>query len=96
MITCDVVFCYHVLLWLVNGNFRLMCFPFFFYFFFFARRRKQCNAGIGVHPMYVNVDMKNGDLANNWVDSLQAAWAGVQVRRELIRCLAGKARFTHV
>ena len=43
-------------------------------------RRKGCNTGIGFHPIYVNVNMKNGDMVNNWVDSLQASWAGVQVR----------------
>ena len=43
-------------------------------------RRKHCNRGVGGHPLYVNVNMWTGDTVNNWVDSLQAAWAGVQVR----------------
>ena len=29
--------------------------------------------------MYVNVDMTNGQTATTWVDSLQAAFPGVQV-----------------
>jgi mannosidase alpha-like ER degradation enhancer 1 len=41
--------------------------------------REQCNQGHGPHPMYVNVDLSNGNVANNWVDSLQAAFPGVQV-----------------
>ena len=30
-------------------------------------------------PVYVNVNMKTGETANNWIDALQAAWSGVQV-----------------
>ena len=30
-------------------------------------------------PLYVNVDMDTGDKINNWIDSLQASFAGVQV-----------------
>jgi mannosidase alpha-like ER degradation enhancer 1 len=44
------------------------------------RGRKSCNEGIGTHPMYVNVEMTNGETANNWIDSLQAAFPGLQVR----------------
>jgi mannosidase alpha-like ER degradation enhancer 1 len=35
--------------------------------------------GEGIHPFYVNVDMKSGQVLNNWIDSLQASHAGVQV-----------------
>ncbi|TRY77473.1 hypothetical protein TCAL_13665 [Tigriopus californicus] len=43
------------------------------------RGRNQCNNGVGYHPMYVNVDMRNGDTINDWIDSLQAAFPGLQV-----------------
>jgi len=42
-------------------------------------RRPHCNKGTGYPPIYVNVDMINGEMTNNWIDSLQAAWPGVQV-----------------
>ena len=42
-------------------------------------RRSICNKGDGSVPLYVNVDMKNGETANTWIDSLQAAWATIQV-----------------
>ncbi len=32
-----------------------------------------------MHPIYVNVDMSSGQTANTWVDSLQAAFPGLQV-----------------
>ena len=38
--------------------------------------RVQCNNGLGPHPFYVNVDLKNGHVFNNWIDSLQAAFPG--------------------
>jgi len=46
---------------------------------FMRRGREDCLGGEGPHPLYVNVDMTNGDTATNWVDSLQAAFPGVQV-----------------
>ena len=30
-------------------------------------------------PLYVNVDMDNGQILNTWIDSLQASFSGVQV-----------------
>ena len=42
-------------------------------------RREKCNAGNGLHPIYVNVNMNDGVVMNNWVDSLSAAWPGIQV-----------------
>jgi len=30
-------------------------------------------------PIFRNVDMRTGDLFNNWIDSLQAAWPGILV-----------------
>ena len=47
---------------------------------YLRKGREFCNDGAGNHPMYVNVDMTNGHTANNWVDSLQAAFPGLQVR----------------
>ena len=41
--------------------------------------REYCNDGVGPHPFYVNVDLTNGNIANHWIDSLQAAFPGVQV-----------------
>lgn len=43
------------------------------------RGRLKCNTGVGSHPIYVNVDMANGQVANSWIDSLQAAFPGLQV-----------------
>ena len=43
-------------------------------------RRMHCNQGQGDHPLYVNVDMINGDIHNFWIDSLQASFAGIQVK----------------
>eukprot|EP00794_Sanderia_malayensis_P005986 gene5986-6682_t len=43
--------------------------------------RKFCNNGTGSVPLYVNVHMKNGEIINSWIDSLQAAFTGVQVLR---------------
>ena len=44
------------------------------------RGRVHCNRGAGTHPIYVNVDMSSGETANNWIDALQAAFPGLQVR----------------
>lgn len=56
---------------------------FFLYFSHFSLspslRRATCREGLGFPPLYVNVNMKTGDLANNWVDALQAAWPAVLV-----------------
>ena len=41
--------------------------------------RAECNSGAGLHPLYVNVEMGTGNTATNWIDSLQAAFPGVQV-----------------
>lgn len=43
------------------------------------RGRTECNHGEGGHPLFVNVDMSTGELHTNWIDSLQASFAGVQV-----------------
>jgi len=45
--------------------------------FFF--RRAQCNNGTGDMPLYANVHMDTGEVMNTWIDSLQAAFSGVQV-----------------
>ena len=42
--------------------------------------REKCNAGSGLHPIYVNVNMNSGNIVNHWIDSLSAAWSGIQVR----------------
>lgn len=42
-------------------------------------RRQLCNSGNGDVPIYVNVNMEDGKMINTWVDSLSAAFAGVQV-----------------
>ncbi|XP_061187713.1 ER degradation-enhancing alpha-mannosidase-like protein 1 [Saccostrea echinata] len=47
--------------------------------FHMRRGRLKCNKGDGNPPIYVNVNMKTGDTINHWIDSLQAAWTGVQV-----------------
>lgn len=46
---------------------------------YMRRGRPECNSGSGDHPLYVNVDMKSGGTHTTWIDSLQAAFAGVQV-----------------
>ncbi len=48
---------------------------------YLRRGRERCNEGIGTHPLYVNVDMTNGNTANHWIDSLQAAFPGLQVKK---------------
>ncbi|KAG0712569.1 ER degradation-enhancing alpha-mannosidase-like protein 1 [Chionoecetes opilio] len=47
--------------------------------------RPDCNSGVGDHPLYVNVDMKNGGTHTTWIDSLQAAFAGVQVSFSIVK-----------
>lgn len=49
------------------------------HFVLFLSRRAHCNQGSGDHPLYVNVDMMSGAIHTSWIDSLQAAFAGVQV-----------------
>jgi len=34
----------------------------------------------------VNVDMNDGNIMNNWFDSLSAAWPGVQVFKVIVFC----------
>ena len=46
---------------------------------YMRRGRARCNSGDGLHPLYVNVEMETGHTATNWIDSLQAAFPGVQV-----------------
>ncbi|CAH2312693.1 ER degradation-enhancing alpha-mannosidase 1, partial [Pelobates cultripes] len=43
------------------------------------RGRKACNEGEGDPPLYVNVNMLNGQIMNTWIDSLQAFFPGLQV-----------------
>lgn len=46
---------------------------------YMRRGREHCNEGSGNHPVYVNVNMLDGSTSTLWIDSLQAAFAGVQV-----------------
>lgn len=46
---------------------------------YMRRGRGSCNSGSGLHPLYVNVEMATGNTATNWIDSLQAAFPGVQL-----------------
>lgn len=46
---------------------------------YMRRGRAHCNKGSGDHPLYVNVDMLSGAIHTSWIDSLQAAFAGIQV-----------------
>lgn len=46
---------------------------------YMRRGRPHCNRGVGDHPLYVNVDMYSGAIQTSWIDSLQAAFSGVQV-----------------
>ena len=46
--------------------------------------RQRCqdvvkNVGVSGSPIFVNVDYASGRMLNNWVDSLSASFAGVQV-----------------
>ncbi|KAK7916540.1 hypothetical protein WMY93_012301 [Mugilogobius chulae] len=43
------------------------------------RGRESCNEGEGDPPLYVNVNMFNGEIMNTWIDSLQAFFPGLQV-----------------
>ncbi|CAL1609445.1 unnamed protein product [Knipowitschia caucasica] len=43
------------------------------------RGRELCNEGEGDPPLYVNVNMFNGEIMNTWIDSLQAYFPGLQV-----------------
>jgi len=52
------------------------------HFALFFSRRAHCNQGSGDHPLYVNVDMVSGAIHTSWIDSLQAAFAGVQVNNQ--------------
>ncbi|KTF91004.1 hypothetical protein cypCar_00015877 [Cyprinus carpio] len=42
------------------------------------RGREACNEGDGDPPLYVNVNMFNGQIMNTWIDSLQAFFPGLQ------------------
>ncbi|XP_015787790.1 ER degradation-enhancing alpha-mannosidase-like protein 1 isoform X1 [Tetranychus urticae] len=46
---------------------------------YLRRGRDECNEGVGNHPVYVNVNMIDGRTSTLWIDSLQAAFAGIQV-----------------
>ena len=46
---------------------------------YMRRGRGSCNSGTGLHPLYVNVEMGTGNTATHWIDSLQAAFPGVQL-----------------
>ncbi|RWS01214.1 ER degradation-enhancing alpha-mannosidase-like 1, partial [Dinothrombium tinctorium] len=46
---------------------------------YLRKGRDHCNEGSGNHPVYVNVNMLDGSTLTLWIDSLQAAFAGVQV-----------------
>uniref|UniRef100_A0A674ADM1 alpha-1,2-Mannosidase n=1 Tax=Salmo trutta TaxID=8032 RepID=A0A674ADM1_SALTR len=39
--------------------------------------RESCNEGEGDPPLYVNVNMFNGQIMNTWIDSLQAFFPGL-------------------
>ncbi|XP_038863645.1 ER degradation-enhancing alpha-mannosidase-like protein 1 [Salvelinus namaycush] len=41
--------------------------------------RESCNEGEGDPPLYVNVNMFNGQIMNTWMDSLQAFFPGLLV-----------------
>ncbi|XP_076330874.1 ER degradation-enhancing alpha-mannosidase-like protein 1 [Tachypleus tridentatus] len=46
---------------------------------YMRKGRPHCNQGIGEHPLYVNVNMMDGATHTVWIDSLQAAFTGIQV-----------------
>ena len=54
---------------------------------YMRRGRAHCNQCSGDHPLYVNVDMMSGAIHTSWIDSLQAAFAGVQVNNQDDRTL---------
>ena len=42
--------------------------------------RPRCNGPEpGMHPIYLNVDMRSGEASLPWIDALQAALPGMQV-----------------
>uniref|UniRef100_A0A8C1WCE7 alpha-1,2-Mannosidase n=1 Tax=Cyprinus carpio TaxID=7962 RepID=A0A8C1WCE7_CYPCA len=45
------------------------------------RGREACNEGDGDPPLYVNVNMFNGQIMNTWIDSLQAFFPGLQATK---------------
>uniref|UniRef100_A0A667XES0 alpha-1,2-Mannosidase n=1 Tax=Myripristis murdjan TaxID=586833 RepID=A0A667XES0_9TELE len=45
------------------------------------RGRESCNEGEGDPPLYVNVNMFNGQIMNTWIDSLQAFFPGLQATK---------------
>ncbi|UXI16192.1 putative tRNA uracil-O2-methyltransferase [Sarcoptes scabiei] len=47
--------------------------------FYNRKGRKNCNNGSGHHPLYVNVNMNNGEMLNTWIDALSASWPAVQL-----------------
>ena len=51
---------------------------------FMRRGRRHCNQGFGPHPFYVNVNMESGDTFTQWIDSLQAAMPGLQVKLNVL------------
>ena len=34
---------------------------------YMRKGRSECNSGSGNHPLYVNVEMDNGNVATNWI-----------------------------
>lgn len=40
--------------------------------------RYRCARGLGEHPMFVNVDARDGTTANYWVDSLQVLCPSIE------------------
>ncbi|XP_031563144.1 ER degradation-enhancing alpha-mannosidase-like protein 1 [Actinia tenebrosa] len=53
--------------------------------------RLKCHEGSGDTPLYVNVNFQTAKIENSWIDSLHAAFAGVQVLKGDI----GEAICTH-
>ncbi|XP_028516493.1 ER degradation-enhancing alpha-mannosidase-like protein 1 isoform X2 [Exaiptasia diaphana] len=47
--------------------------------------RVKCNEGSGDTPLHVNVNINSAKMENTWIDSLHAAFAGVQVLKGDIR-----------
>ncbi|CAI4223785.1 unnamed protein product [Auanema sp. JU1783] len=43
------------------------------------RGRKHCRSGVGDHPLFVNVDSRDGSMMTTWIDSLQASFSGLLV-----------------
>lgn len=42
----------------------------------------KCNDGVGEHPIYDNVDMKNGATSTTWIDALQVNYSSISERNE--------------